>query len=184
MRRISIDHWLERCRRAPTTHCDDRPKGQAIELVVIHGISLPPGQFGGGAVEALFTGALDCDGDPAFNSLKGVRVSAHLFIDRRGAVVQFVPFNQRAWHAGVSMWRGRKNCNAWSIGIELEGTDDLPYTKRQYSTLVGVLKGLMARYPRLSRDTVVGHAEIAPGRKTDPGPGFDWGRLLTQLEVR
>ncbi|MBM4203422.1 MAG: 1,6-anhydro-N-acetylmuramyl-L-alanine amidase AmpD [Gammaproteobacteria bacterium] len=183
MRRISDDHWLERCRRVPTPHCDHRPDAEAIDLIVIHGISLPPGQFGSGAVEALFAGMLDCDSDPAFRSLEGVRVSAHLFINRQGSVVQFVPFHRRAWHAGVSMWRGRKNCNAWSIGIELEGTDDLPYTKRQYKTLVAVLKALMVRYPRLSRDTIVGHAEVAPGRKTDPGPWFDWVGLLTQLKL-
>jgi AmpD protein len=184
MRRISNDHWLEDCRRAPTLHCDDRPDHATIELVVIHGISLPPGKFGSGAVEALFTGSLDTDSHPAFVSLRGFRVSAHLFIDRRGATIQFVPFHRRAWHAGVSSWRGRKNCNGFSIGIELEGTDDQPYTQRQYRALNGVLRALMARYPRLSREAIVGHAEIAPGRKTDPGPAFDWCHLFSILGTR
>lgn len=181
VRHISEDHWLERCRRAPTENREARVGPDDIELIVIHGITLPPGELGGGHVEALFTNRLDIREHPAFESLAGVRVSAHLFIDRRGRVVQFVPFDQKAWHAGVSSWRGRPGCNRFSIGIELEGTDERPYTKAQYAALVPILQALLRRYPRLARDTIVGHQEIAPGRKTDPGVMFDWSLVCRSL---
>ena len=149
-----------------------------MELVVVHNISLPPGRFGGDMVEALFCNRLDCTSDPALADLAGLAVSAHLFIDRQGRATQFVPLDYRAWHAGVSSWRGRPGCNAYSIGIELEGTDERPYTKRQYDRLGRVLRWLLARYSDLATDTLVGHNEIAPGRKTDPGPAFDWPRVF------
>lgn len=176
---VSDDHWLTPARRLPSPNCNDRPEPAAIELLVVHGISLPPGHFGGRAIEDLFLNRLDLTADPSFASLEGARVSSHLLITRRGAVTQFVPFHRRAWHAGESAWRGRPGCNDYAIGIELEGTDHRPYTRSQYRKLRLVVETLLNRYPRLSPDAVVGHFEIAPGRKTDPGPSFDWLRLLT-----
>lgn len=158
-------------------HFDQRPNGEEITLVVLHSISLPPGQFGGDAVEHLFLGTLDPASHPRFADLQGVRVSSHLFIRRTGEVIQFVPFQQRAWHAGQSSWQGRDACNDFSIGIELEGSDYVPYDLAQYAALNAVLQALYEAYPRLDRSRVVGHAEIAPGRKTDPGPAFDWARV-------
>lgn len=149
--------------------------------MVVHGISLPPGEFGTGMVEDLFLNRLDATRDSRLADLAGVQVSAHLFIDRRGRTTQFVPFNERAWHAGVSCWHGRENCNDFSIGIELEGEDQRAYTRSQYRRLVKVLAALFERYPHLSRSAVVGHQEIAPGRKTDPGPAFDWQQVLGGL---
>ncbi len=163
-----------------------RPDPEDINLVVVHGISLPPGEFGTGAVARLFCNTLDCSGDPRLADLAGVRVSAHLFVSRRGSVTQFVAFDRRAWHAGISRWRGRTGCNDFSIGIELEGTDDAGYTSRQYGVLTNILDALIARYPRIDRSAVVGHSEIAPGRKIDPGPHFDWplvhGGLFRSLQ--
>jgi len=179
--RVTDEHWLTGTRRVPSPHCDDRSHPDAVELVVIHGISLPPGQFGGGFVEDLFLGRIDTAAHPSFESLEGLRVSSHLFISRRGAVTQFVPFHRRAWHAGVSAWRGRAGCNEFSIGIELEGTDEGGYTESQYRKLGVVLNALLARYPQLSPDAIVGHLEVAMGRKTDPGHRFDWRRVLTDL---
>ncbi len=176
---VTDDHWLSPARRLASPNCNHRPDPAAIELVVVHGISLPPGEFGGPWVADLFLNRLDTSAHPALAGLAGVRVSSHLFITRRGAVLQFVPFHRRAWHAGESAWRGRPGCNDYAIGIELEGTDDRPYTESQYWRLPQVLEALMARYPRLSPEAVVGHFEIAPGRKTDPGCRFDWRRLLT-----
>ena len=158
-----------------------RPDPSDFSLVVIHGISLPPGKFGTGRVEALFTNTLDTALDPSLADLAGVRVSSHLLISRRGDVSQFVPFDRCAWHAGASSHRGRERCNDYSIGIELEGTDYRPYTEPQYDSLVEVLAALLRHYPRLSLADVVGHSEIAPGRKTDPGPAFDWPRLYGAL---
>ncbi|MFM8356289.1 MAG: 1,6-anhydro-N-acetylmuramyl-L-alanine amidase AmpD [Gammaproteobacteria bacterium] len=162
----------------PSRNVDLRGAGARIELLVMHCISLPPGQFGTGWPAALLAGTLDTGAHPSLADLAGVRVSAHLLIDRHGRIVQFVPFDQRAWHAGVSAWRGRSGCNRMSIGIELEGTERTPYAEAQYRVLTQLLPVLMARYPALGRDTVVGHAEIAPGRKRDPGPHFDWVRVL------
>ncbi len=165
----------------PSANCDARPDPLDVALVVIHCISLPPGRFGGNDVRRLFLNELDCDSDASYRSLRGVRVSAHLFIDRRGRANQFVPFDRRAWHAGVSTWRGRSDCNDFSIGIELEGTDSGGYTQAQYRKLERVIKALWRRYPRLAADAIVGHQEIAPERKTDPGPRFDWRRVLQPL---
>ncbi|MEQ8859561.1 MAG: 1,6-anhydro-N-acetylmuramyl-L-alanine amidase AmpD [Pseudomonadales bacterium] len=175
---VTADHWLKPATRLESPNSDERPDPAAVELVVVHGISLPPGRFGGRYVRDLFLNRLDLRAHPAFASLDGVRVSAHLFLSRRGAVTQFVPFDRRAWHAGASSWRGRSGCNDFAIGIELEGTDERRYTTSQYRRLEQVLRVLLARYPRLSPDAIVGHCEIAPGRKSDPGPAFDWPRVL------
>jgi len=182
--RVKNNHCLARVPLRESPYCNDRPDDDDISLLVIHGISLPPGQFGGGWVDALFTGNLPAQLDPAMEDLRGARVSAHVFIDRLGKPTQYVPFDTRAWHAGESSWRGRAGCNDYSIGIELEGTDRLPYADAQYRTLIAVTLALLARYPRLSADAVVGHQEIAPGRKTDPGPAFDWRRYLGALSLR
>jgi len=178
---VREDHWLARVRRRPSPNRGPRPDPADISLVVVHGISLPPGVFGTPLVEDLFQNRLDVSRDPRLADLEGVRVSAHLFIDRRGRTTQFVPFSERAWHAGLSTWRGRDGCNDFSIGIELEGEDRRAYTRSQYRRLQSVLAALFARYPQLSRNAVVGHQEIAPGRKTDPGPAFDWQHLLSAL---
>ena len=175
---ITRDHWLTPARRLESPNCNERPDPRAIELVVIHGISLPPGRFGGSFIRDLFLNRLDTAAHPAFAELGGLRVSSHLLITRRGGVTQFVPFDRRAWHAGESVWRRRPGCNDYAIGIELEGTDARAYTNSQYRKLSRVLEALLARYPRLSPEAVVGHFEIAPGRKTDPGRSFDWPRLL------
>ena len=156
---------------------DARPADCAIELIVIHNISLPPGTFDGDAVIELFTNQLDWDAHPYYQGIRGIKVSAHFFIRRDGSLIQFVPCTQRAWHAGVSSWQGCERCNDFSIGIELEGTDDLPFTDAQYATLIPLVQQLKQTYP--IRD-VVGHSDIAPGRKTDPGPCFDWPRLHEQ----
>ncbi len=175
---VTADHWLRPAARLASPNCDERPDPAAVELVVVHAISLPPGRFGGRHVRDLFLNRLDPRAHPTFRSLDGVRVSAHLLVTRRGGVTQFVPFHRRAWHAGVSCWRGRTGCNDFAIGIELEGSDERAYTASQYRKLRTVLAALLARYPRLSPEAIVGHCEIAPGRKTDPGPSFDWSRLL------
>ena len=160
--------------QVPSPNCDARPDGVAIELVVVHGISLPPGCFRGDAVARLFTNRLDPGGHPYYASIAGLRVSAHFLVRRDGTLVQFVPCGLRAWHAGASHWHGRERCNDFSVGVELEGTDDRRYTRRQYATLKRLLAGLCARYPI---GAVVGHSDVAPGRKTDPGPRFDWRRV-------
>lgn len=175
--RIDEEHWLDSARRVLSPNADARGVGERVELVVIHCISLPPGEFGTGLPEALFANRLDVAAHPALADLAGVRVSAHLLIDRQGAIVQCVPFDRRAWHAGVSSWRGRVSCNRFSIGIELEGTESTPYSEAQYAALQSVLAALMQRYPALGPDTIVGHAEIAPERKRDPGSAFDWERV-------
>lgn len=173
--------WLTAARRLPSPNCDPRPDGEAITLVVIHSISLPPGEFGGPGVEALFTNQLDPTTHPYYETLRDLRVSAHFFIRRNGELVQFVPCSQRAWHAGASSWRGRARCNDFSIGIELEGSDAVPFTDAQYAALNRLLAVLCAAYPIAD---VVGHADIAPGRKTDPGPHFDWQRVLPHIRLR
>ena len=157
---------------------DDRPTGAAISLIVVHGISLPPGRFGGDGVARLFTNTLDAGADPYYRGIAHLRVSSHFFIRRDGALVQFVACGRRAWHAGISSWRGRAACNDYSVGIELEGTDDLPYESGQYLMLARLARALRRRYP--IRD-MVGHSDVAPGRKTDPGPWFDWGRFRASL---
>ena len=157
-------------------NCGPRPDKCSPELLVIHNISLPPGQFGGDCIERLFTNCLDWDEHPFFAEIRGAQVSAHLLIRRTGELLQFVDLDERAWHAGQSCFGGRDNCNDFSIGIELEGTDDTPYTDEQYWVLVAVTRALQDRYKGISDDRIVGHSDIAPGRKTDPGPGFDWVR--------
>ena len=178
---VNKDHWLARVRRRPSENCAPRSDPDEISLLVVHNISLPPGRFGTGMVEALFQNSLDTSSDPSLADLDGVRVSSHLFVDRRGRTTQFVPFNLAAWHAGVSRWRGRVGCNDFAIGIELEGTDLKPYTRAQYRRLILITRALLARYPRLSAESIVGHLEIAPDRKTDPGPLFDWAGYLQAL---
>lgn len=177
--RIDPEGWIAGARRAPSPNCDARPEGAAIELVVIHAISLPPGEFGGPGVEQLFSNRLDPGAHPYFAQIAALRVSAHFFIRRDGELVQFVPCALRAWHAGVSNWAGRERCNDFSVGIELEGDDDTPFTDAQYATLNAVLAALRAVYPVCA---VAGHADIAPGRKTDPGPHFDWSRLVASAD--
>lgn len=182
MKSLTDGVWLPRAQRELSPNRDARPAvGGLIELVVIHNISLPPGRFGTKLVQEFFCNRLDCSQDAALADLAGVEVSAHLFIDRRGVATQFVPFNERAWHAGASNWRGRCACNDFAIGIELEGTDDKPYTKAQYRRLGAALGWLFQVYPQLSVDRLVGHNEIAPDRKTDPGAAFDWARLFDLL---
>lgn len=165
----------------PSPHFDERPAGMAIDMVVVHGISLPPGQFGSNDVEALFCGTLDCDTHPAFDSLKTMKVSSHLLIKRTGEMIQFVPFLKRAWHAGESSFQGKTRCNDFSIGIELEGTDVIPYEAIQYERLAQVIRVLRQTYPAITLDRIVGHVDIAPGRKTDPGPVFNWESLKGRL---
>jgi N-acetyl-anhydromuramoyl-L-alanine amidase len=175
---LDEDGWLAGCRKVVSPNCDERPPGAAVELVVIHAISLPPSEFGGDCVERLFTNTLDPDTHPYFRQILPVRVSAHFFIRRDGEVVQFVPCERRAWHAGVSHWRGRERCNDFSLGIELEGCDAQSFTEAQYASLGKVIAALRQRYPIAD---IVGHADVAPGRKTDPGPHFDWSRVRSAL---
>ncbi len=163
-------------RQVFSPHFDGRPAGVLPELIVVHGISLPPGEFGGPWIDRLFTGGLPVEGHPTFKDIARLRVSAHALIRRDGTVVQYVPFGQRAWHAGQSHYRGRHACNDFSIGIELEGTDDVPYMDAQYEQLAALVDALLVTYPSLSEDHITGHSEVAPGRKTDPGPSFDWER--------
>ncbi len=175
---INLAGWHVRARRVASPNVDGRPGGVAIELIVIHNISLPPGQFGGRAVEQFFTNRLRADAHPYFAQIAQLRVSAHFFITRDGRLTQFASTNRRAWHAGVSHWRGRDRCNDFSVGIELEGTDVRPYTAKQYVRLARLIRALVCRYPAIRG--VAGHADIAPGRKTDPGPAFDWARLAAE----
>lgn len=169
-------------KQLPSPNCNARPTDE-VSLLVIHNISLPPGNFGGGYVEKFFCNKLPVAEDKFFSCIADLQVSAHLFIDRAGVITQFVPFSQRAWHAGKSTFNGRSECNDFSIGIELEGTDEIPYTQEQYRALVEVTKHLMQSYPLLTSDRIVGHCDIAPMRKTDPGQAFDWSYfklLLTE----
>lgn len=170
-------------RQRPSPNCDDRPAGILPELIVIHGISLPPGEFGGPWIDALFTNTLNPNAHPYFATVHHLRVSAHVLIRRDGDVVQYVPFQQRAWHAGVSSYQGRQRCNDFSIGIELEGTDDSAYSDAQYTQLTDLLQALLAAYPSLQAEHIVGHCDIAPGRKSDPGAAFDWERLRHLLST-
>jgi AmpD protein len=156
---------------------DERPTGVVPDLIVLHGISLPPGEFGGPWIARLFTGNLPADAHPSFPERVQLRVSAHALIRRDGEVVQFVPFGARAWHAGKSAWQGREACNDYSIGIECEGADDVPYEDAQYETLRELLSRLLEAYPRITRERIVGHSDVAPGRKSDPGASFDWARV-------
>jgi N-acetyl-anhydromuramoyl-L-alanine amidase len=178
---IDAAGWLQGVRQVVSPNCDCRPPGVTIDLVVIHAISLPAGEFGGPHVEALFTNRLAPDAHPSFTELTDLRVSAHALIARNGALTQYVPFLARAWHAGRSKFRGRSGCNDFSIGIELEGADDRVYTAAQYGVLTGLRRTLMRRWPRITPARIVGHCDVAPGRKTDPGSGFDWSRLRSAL---
>jgi AmpD protein len=176
---------LDWARQVPSPNCDDRPAGVEPDLIVVHGISLPPGEFDGPWIDLLFTNALPRDAHPYFETVADLRVSAHLLVRRTGEVVQYVPFHRRAWHAGVSSWEGRERCNDFSIGIELEGTDHSPYESTQYAMLARVITALCRSYPLLTPTRLVGHSDVAPGRKSDPGPSFDWPRLrsLVQFEL-
>jgi AmpD protein len=164
----------------PSPNFDERPSGCDISLLVIHNISLPPDEFGGNGVIELFTNSLDPEAHPYYSHLRGLKVSAHFFIRRDGEIIQFVPCEKRAWHAGESCWQGRNRCNDYSIGIELEGTDAVPFTDAQYAALVFLTRVLQETY---SISSIAGHSDIAPGRKTDPGPCFDWVRYRAALQV-
>ncbi|WP_316885966.1 1,6-anhydro-N-acetylmuramyl-L-alanine amidase AmpD [Ralstonia flatus] len=175
---IGADGWVDGARRHPSPNIDARPAGMPIDLIVLHNISLPPAQsaadFGTDHVLDFFTNTLDCDAHPYFDQLRSVRVSAHFFIRRTGECVQFASCDARAWHAGASDFFGRTRCNDFSVGIEIEGTDDLPFTPEQYATTASLVRAICAAYPIAA---IAGHSDIAPGRKTDPGPHFDWAHL-------
>jgi AmpD protein len=178
---VDAEGWLRGAERRPSPNYDARPAGTVVDLLVIHNISLPPGEFGGPWIDDLFLARLDPEAHPYFRAVAGALVSAHLLIRRDGRVIQYVPFGQRAWHAGVSCFAGRARCNDFSIGIELEGADDRPFAPSQYQTLAEVTRALMTYYPGIRPDRIAGHSDIAPGRKTDPGPHFDWDRFRTLL---
>ena len=173
--RITVDRagFVRSATQIGSPNCDDRPEGVAITLLVVHGISLPPGQFGGPGIAELFTNRLEPAAHPYYATVAKLKVSAHFLIRRDGALIQFVPCGRRAWHAGASSWRGRQGCNDFSIGVELEGADDVPYEAAQYATLARLTRALARRYPIAD---VAGHSDIAAGRKSDPGPAFDWHR--------
>ena len=173
--------WFDDARRVSSPNFDARPSGCGIDLIVVHGISLPPGEFGGPHIEQLFCNRLDPCAHDGFHAIAGLRVSAHLLIRRDGSLVQFVALSDRAWHAGESRFEGRAGCNDFSIGIELEGTDRTPYETAQYERLGDVCRTLMRRWPAIAADRIVGHSDVAPHRKTDPGPAFDWRRLKSLL---
>lgn len=165
----------------PSPNFNTRPKNTEIDLLVIHNISLPPKEFGGSYIEDFFTNRLNIKSHPFFEELADMKVSAHCLIRREGKVIQFVPFSERAWHAGESSFLGRDNCNDYSIGIELEGADEIPYTEVQYETLAGLVCILLETYPKITFDRIVGHNVIAPTRKTDPGQSFNWLQLAKQI---
>lgn len=170
--------WLEGAQRVESPNHDERPPGESVRLVVVHAISLPPDQFGGPGVMQLFTNTLDPSGHPYYAQIAHLRVSAHFFIRRDGTLFQFVPIHRRAWHAGVSVWRGRERCNDFSLGIELEGCDSMPFESSQYQRLAELLASLQTQ---LDLQGICGHSDIAPGRKTDPGPNFSWPELASRL---
>ena len=172
--------WCHGVRHCPSPNFNVRPQGE-ISLLVIHNISLPPGQFGTGCVQRFFQNGLGCDEHPFFATIADLQVSAHFLIERDGAITQFVSCLDRAWHAGVSCFEGRENCNDFSLGIELEGTDELPYSDAQYDALSALTRQLLAHYPGLDAQRICGHCDIAPQRKTDPGPAFDWVRYRQEL---
>lgn len=176
--RVDAAGWLAGARHIASPNCDARPAGEAPTLLVVHNISLPPGEFGGPGVIELFENRLDPAAHPYYATIQGLEVSAHFFIRRDGELIQFVSCDERAWHAGASSWRGRERCNDFSIGVELEGTDALPFTDAQYAALAELARALRMTYPGLV--DAAGHSDIAPGRKTDPGPHFDWDRFRAQ----
>lgn len=172
--------WLSSAQHQPSPNFGQRPAGTRIDLIVIHSISLPPGQYGTGCVQQLFSNQLNWDAHPYFQTIRGLEVSSHFFITREGVVWQFVSADDRAWHAGASQWGGRDNCNDFSIGIEMEGLEGLTFEASQYQALSQLCQGLTAHYPITQ---IAGHEHIAPGRKQDPGPGFDWPLLHTKLQA-
>ncbi|MDH4556555.1 1,6-anhydro-N-acetylmuramyl-L-alanine amidase AmpD [Pseudomonas sp. BN417] len=172
--------WCQGISHCPSPNFNCRPQGE-ISLLVIHNISLPPGQFGTGKVQEFFQNCLNPDEHPYFDGIRDLKVSAHFLIERDGAITQFVSCNERAWHAGVSLFDGRENCNDFSLGIELEGTDDQAFTEPQYAALIALVEQLRLAYPAITPARICGHSDIAPGRKTDPGPAFDWARLRAAL---
>jgi N-acetyl-anhydromuramoyl-L-alanine amidase len=180
---IDADGWLVGTERRPSPNQDARPPETTIDLLVIHNISLPPGEFGGDWIDDLFHNRLDPNAHPYFAPIAAVRVSAHLLIRRDGRLIQYVPCERRAWHAGVSSFQGRERCNDYSIGIELEGTDDTSFTEAQYIRLAACTRQIRQRYPTISAERIVGHADIAPDRKTDPGPAFDWARYRRDIRA-
>ncbi|GIZ12926.1 1,6-anhydro-N-acetylmuramyl-L-alanine amidase AmpD [Pseudomonas sp. NCCP-436] len=175
--------WFNGIRHCPSPNFNTRPTGE-ISLLVVHNISLPPGEFGTGRVQAFFQNRLPVEEHPFFAEIASLQVSAHFLIERDGSLTQFVSCLDRAWHAGMSQFDGRDNCNDFSLGVELEGTDDLPYTDAQYHCLAALTRQLLAAYPALTPERIRGHSDIAPGRKTDPGPAFDWSRLYAELKER
>ena len=181
---LSIDTagWLKTVDTVKSPNYDTRPKNSQIKLIVVHGISLPPGEFGGGYIQQFFCNQLDHAEHEYFEEIKDLAVSAHCLIERSGHIIQFVSFLDRAWHAGVSNWHGESACNDFSIGIELEGTDDLASTDAQYRQLHALIRCLRHRFPQIESNAICGHSDIAPGRKTDPGPCFDWSFLQAGLE--
>ena len=178
---IGADGWIDGARRVASPNCDARPEGETVSLLVIHNISLPPGEFGGPHIDRLFTNSLDPEEHPFFREIRDLRVSSHLLIRRDGELVQYVPLGARAWHAGVSSFEGRERCNDFAIGIELEGADDRPYTDVQYERLAEVSDAIIRAYPAITPERIAGHGDIAPERKTDPGPAFDWSRYRASL---
>ncbi|XOV81144.1 MAG: 1,6-anhydro-N-acetylmuramyl-L-alanine amidase AmpD [Aestuariibacter sp.] len=178
-----INGWLDAAQQRPCPHFDQRPDNTDISLLVVHDISLPPGEFGKGYVPQFFAGNLPTQEHPFFQEIAELRVSAHCFIDRQGQVMQFVSFHDRAWHAGVSVFQGVTRCNDFSIGIEMEGTDEIPYTDAQYSALTSLTDCLRCYFPKITMGRIVGHCDIAPGRKTDPGVAFDWARFRSALDT-
>lgn len=178
MEKVAADGWFSGAQICVSPHFNARPQGADISLLVIHNISLPPGQFGGKHVQAFFRGELDPGLHPYFTDIAALKVSAHFLIERDGLVTQFVSCLDRAWHAGASVHGGRANCNDYAIGIELEGVDDVPYASAQYHALLELTRAIQTAYPAISAYRITGHEQIAPGRKTDPGPAFDWQRYL------
>jgi AmpD protein len=172
---LDEEGWIATVPRIPSPNFDERPCGEAVSLIVVHAISLPPGKFGGDGVTRLFTNSLDVAAHPYYAEISHLRVSAHFLIRRDGALIQYVSCNKRAWHAGVSSWKDRERCNDYSIGIEVEGCDDVVFAEAQYACLSGLARALISRYPI---DSIAGHSDVAPGRKTDPGPCFDWRQLV------
>ena len=180
---MNIDNsfFLEKAKICLSPNSSDR-KSNEVSLLVIHNISLPPGNYGGDHIEKFFTNQLDLEEHPYFQDIADLKVSSHLLIRRDGSITQFVPFNKKAWHAGISTFRGREDCNEFSIGIELEGTDESKYEKEQYESLISVTKELMSFFPDIKKETIVGHSDIAPDRKTDPGKSFDWNYFRSNLD--
>jgi AmpD protein len=176
-------NWVEDARRVVSPNCDERPQHLPVSLLVVHGISLPPGEYGGSGIDEFFCNRLDPDAHEYFACIKDLRVSSHLLIRRDGELVQYVPFSKRAWHAGQSCFKGQEACNDYSIGIELEGQDDEAYTEVQYQQLAATMHLLRKHYSEIDDHSIVGHSDIAPGRKTDPGPAFDWPRLYALLKI-